>query len=311
MPILLNCRFKRNAQLLGISYMLNISVLYRPSRFSAFFANQRKKILRLCVKSLKNRGDYPKFWVMLSDPICRDILTNGYYEKELLLGMQSLANNKKGIAIDVGANIGNHTIFYSRVFPRVISFEPVPSNCWILKANLHLNRINNVTLVEKGLGAKAEILLLGDEDRENTNNAFNAEPNILFNASPNMAKAEVARGDDEMARLGVDSEIAMIKIDVEGFEPYVLQGFKQTIMKHNPIIFWEAFTQETAKPSVEILKSMGYKNFYHMTTNRYANNLVNKLSNSFGKSAYLIPLDECMRLDGMNVAMMEAVDQYL
>jgi hypothetical protein len=105
-----------------------------------------------------------------------------------------------------------------------------------------------------------------------------------------LVEMEVARGDDEMARLSVDCEIAIIKIDVEGFEPYVLQGFKHTIMKHGPIIFWEAFTHETANPSVEILKAMGYKHFYHMTTNRYASKLANKLSNSFGKSTYLIPL---------------------
>ncbi|MEO8330801.1 MAG: FkbM family methyltransferase [Gallionella sp.] len=288
--------------------MQNIITLCRPSKIDAFISGQKRKFLRLCIKSLKNRGDYPKFWVIFSDPICREILTNGFYEKELLQGMQYLAKDKKGIAIDVGANIGNHTIYFSRIFSRVISFEPVPSNCWILKANLHLNRIGNVTLVEKGLGAKAESLLLGHDDPENTNNAFSSNPvGDEKNSSQKMLMAEVVRGDDELARLGVDSEVAIIKIDVEGFEPYVLQGLEQTIIKHRPIIFWEAFTHETANPSVEILKAMGYKHFYHMTTNRFGSKLANKLSNSFGKFTYLIPLNECINLDGMNVAMMNAI----
>lgn len=288
--------------------MGKIITLYCPNRFCAFIANQKKKFLRLCVKSLRNRGDYPNFWVMLSDPICRDILTNGYYEKELLLGMQSLAKNKKGVAIDVGANIGNHTVFFSRTFPGVISFEPGPSNCLILKANLYLNRIGNVTLVEKALGAKAEVVLVGNVDPENTNAGFSVVPDTE-EFSQNAVRVEVVRGDDELARLGLDNEVAIIKIDVEGAELYVLQGLEQTIQRHRPIIFWEAFTHDTAAPSVELLKNMGYKHFYHMTTNKFSSKLANKLSNSFGKPAYLIPLDERIKLDGMNVAMMDPVAQ--
>lgn len=241
------------------------------------------------------------------DPICREILESGFYEKELLLAMQLLAKGKEGIAIDVGANIGNHTIFFSKIFPQVIAFEPAPRNCWILKANLHLNRISNVTLVEKGLGAKEEFLLLGNDDPENTNNGFSLEPVGYSQTLGNSRQIEVVRGDDELETLGVECEIAIIKVDVEGFEPRVLQGLEKTILKHHPIIFWEAFTHETANTSVEILQAMGYRYFYHITTNKFDNRLANKLSNAFGKAAYLIPLGECKNLDGMNAAMMDAV----
>lgn len=138
-----------------------IFIIHRVHSFSAFLSNQKKKLLRLCIKFLKNRDGLPKFWVIFSDPICRDLLVNGYYERELLDGMQLLARNRKGIAIDAGANIGNHTVYFSQTFPRVVSFEPGPANCLILKANLYLNRIRNVTLVEKALGAQETTVLLG------------------------------------------------------------------------------------------------------------------------------------------------------
>lgn len=290
-----------------MAHTKTLITIYRPNRYAGFVANWKKKFIHFCVKQLKDRGEYPKFWVMPYDPICREILESGFYEKELLLAMQYLAKDKNGIAVDVGANIGNHTIFFSRIFPRVIAFEPVPRNCWILKANLHLNRISNVTLVEKGLGAREEFLLLVNDDPENTNDGFNLEPIDSSQALGNAYQIAVVRGDYELEALGVSGGIAIIKIDVEGFEPQVLQGLEKTILKHRPIIFWEAFTHETANTSVEILQAMGYRYFYHITTNKFDNRLANKLSNAFGKAAYLIPLDECKNLDGMNVAMMNAV----
>lgn len=284
-----------------------VTTVYRPNKLAAVVASVKRKLIHFCVKQLKNRGEYPKFWVTPYDVICREILENGFYERELLQAMQYLAKGKRGIAIDIGANIGNHTIFFSKIFPQVIACEPVPRNCWILKANLHLNRINNVTLVEKGLGEKPGFLPLVTDDPENTNHGFGFEPIESIQASGNLCQVEIVRGDDELESLGVESEIAIIKIDVEGFEPQVLQGLEKTILKHHPIIFWEAFTHETANTSVEILQAIGYKHFYHITTNKFDNRLANKLSHLLGKAAYLIPLDECKNLDGMNVAMMNAV----
>lgn len=116
----------------------------------------------------------------------------------------------------------------------------------------------------------------------------------------------VVRGDDELSRLNITDEVAIMKIDVEGLEPDVLRGFEQTIRKHHPIIFWEAFSHEVAGQSVEILKQMGYQHFYHLTTNKFDSRLANKLFNAFGKSTYLVPLDSWRNLDGMNVAMNDA-----
>lgn len=48
----------------------------------SFLETQYKNlILKPAFKLLKNRGDYPVFWTMPYDPICREILVNGFYEK--------------------------------------------------------------------------------------------------------------------------------------------------------------------------------------------------------------------------------------
>jgi FkbM family methyltransferase len=279
-------------------------VLFQPNKLDAFFQNQRKKVLRSCIKLLSKRGKYPNFWVMFNDDICKQMLLNGFYERELLEGMECLAKNKGGIAIDVGANIGNHTVYFSQHFSQVISFEPVPENCGVIRANLYLNGIKNVTLIEKGLGAEAAIIDLGNDDPTNTNNGFALSKSEQTIHSPGKRQATVVRGDDELQGIEFANGISMIKIDVEGMEPQVIKGLTKTIQKYRPLIFWEAFTHDTANASVEILREMGYENFYHMTTRRTKNDLINKISNSFGKSTYLAPLSECDKLDGMNVAMM-------
>jgi len=158
-----------------------------------------------------------------------------------------------------------------------------------------------VTLIEKGLGDKAETLLF-DDDPANTNNVLSEHIDAAL-AKGAITKVDVVCGDDELETLGIEGEISLIKVDVEGLEPKVLSGLGRTIQKHHPIIFWEAFAHETAEESVHILQSMGYQYFYHMTTNKYDSKMASKLANLLGKSTYLMPLAERKNLDGMNVAM--------
>ncbi|MHB1238673.1 MAG: FkbM family methyltransferase [Gallionella sp.] len=278
--------------------MTSIKILCKNPIKSFLDTQYKNLVLKPALKLLNKRGDCPAFWTMPHDTICREILLNGYYEKELLMGMSKLVENKSGTVLDIGANIGNHTVFFSRVFEKVISFEPVPRNCWVLKANLHLNQINNVHLVEKGLGNANEKLFFRN-DPENTNDRLSrSNPS----ATPGENRVDVVIGDEELGRLNYTSPILMIKIDVEGLEPEVIMGLEKTIALHKPIIYWEAFNKDTVDQSRGLLEKLGYENFYHLTTNRFSNKFMNKLINSLGRNAYLKPLDQCTTFDGMNVA---------
>ncbi len=89
---------------------------------TVFRSIYKNMILKSAVRIFKNRKTEIKFWTIPSDPICREILTSGFYEKELLEGMVSLVKNARGVVLDVGANIGNHSLYFSRYFDHVISF---------------------------------------------------------------------------------------------------------------------------------------------------------------------------------------------
>ncbi len=63
-----------------------------------------------------------------------------------------------------------------------------------------------------------------------------------------------------------------------------------------------SFSKDEAEKTKNKLKEMGYRNFYHLTINRYNNKFLNKLKKAFSKSAYLVEFDKCEKFNGMNVA---------
>jgi FkbM family methyltransferase len=273
--------------------------LYRPSLLTGFIAHQRERLLKLCVKTLSRRGEFPKFWLLHGEGICRGISLNGFYELETLKALQFLAAAPASVVIDVGANIGNHTIFFAQRFKQVVSFEPVPENCFIQKANLRLNRINNVTLIEKGLADQNGEFPLGECSPETTNQGICFDP---ADQSRSTRMVPVGVGDEEVRKIKLTGPIALIKIDVEGAEPLVIKGFKETISKHKPLVCWEAFSHEDANKSVEILRAFGYSHFYHISTRRTGPKFIGRILNNFGKNAFLFPLENHPHLDGMNMA---------
>jgi len=255
-------------------------------------------VLKPALKLFRPRST-PAFWTMPYDTICREILLNGFYEKDLLKGMCALVKDKQTTVLDVGANIGNHSIYFSQNFKNVVAFEPVQRNCWIFKANLHLNRISNVDLIEVALSNSNGELVCAHYDANDTNMVLHKSNEAPLLGS-DIVQASV--GDEQLAQREESTPISLIKIDVEGHEPEVIQGLRSTIMEHKPLIVWEAFTRDSVSESRVLLEAMGYKYFYHLTTRRYGIKWFDKLVNAFERAVYVVPLDLCETYDGMNIA---------
>jgi FkbM family methyltransferase len=267
----------------------------------------RDLILKPALKLLNRNQKAAKchFWTMPYDSICQSIILNGFYEREILQGMCALVKDKNGIALDIGANIGNHSLFFSKYFNSVISFEPAPNNCLLLKANLFLNQTHNITLIdEKALSNINTKMGIDKGNSRNTNNTISQLGTNEANAI-NQIMVDVVVGDAELEKLNLNQKITLIKIDVEGHEPFVVEGLRKIISTHQPIIYWEAFSKEEAEKTKTLLIEMGYGNFYHLTTKKYQSRLMNKLIKSFTNAAYLVRFDQCTNFDGMNVASVE------
>ena len=91
----------------------------------------------------------------------RIFLEGNYFERRRLLQARKYIK-KKGVVLDIGANLGNHTLFFLKECgaERVYAFEPVKSTFQILKKNICLNHLQdkavlyNAALGEKRCGAR-------------------------------------------------------------------------------------------------------------------------------------------------------------
>ena len=76
--------------------------------------------------------------------------TNEFYDIGNLNIMKEYLNSDSNV-LDIGANIGNHSIFFSQFAKMVYSFEPQIENFNCLEKNIIVNNIKNVQIMHTSL----------------------------------------------------------------------------------------------------------------------------------------------------------------
>jgi FkbM family methyltransferase len=159
------------------------------------------------------------------------IVYTGNYETALKKVFKS--NLKKGdYVLDVGANIGFHTLYFAELVGetgQVTAFEPVPYNFETLNYNISLNNFKHIKTKNIALGSKNEQISIAADEKSTNPGTFN-----LFDQSGNTL-ITCSIGDEVIGNEKVD----FIKIDVEGYESFVIQGLLETIKKNRPKIIFE------------------------------------------------------------------------
>lgn len=140
--------------------------------------------------------------------------------------------------LDIGANIGLAAIGLSALVPdgRVIAFEPCPQTAHHLAANLAANNIGNCTVVAAALGSEAGTA------RFAVPATFSAGSHIMQDAeashSPVTLEVPVFALDEWLEDAGIP-RVDFVKLDVEGYEPFALDGARRVIARDRPPIFME------------------------------------------------------------------------
>jgi len=165
------------------------------------------------------------------------------------------------ITVDVGANIGLHTLNMARIVGntgRVFAFEPDPSNFEILEKNVKINNYQNIILEQKAVGDKHGRTTLYQSDNPGNHRLF-----PLTKQAKGQIQVELTSLDKYFTDSNLANKINFIKIDVEGFEFSVLKGMKNILKNNKKIkILFENMQINTIEAGFTPIKVLNYLTSY-------------------------------------------------
>lgn len=214
-----------------------------------------------------------KFYYDSMDMIIAKPFEEGHiFEEDIVNNKISEYVKNSKIIVDMGANIGSHSISYGNMNKncKIHAFEPQKKLFDILKKNVEENNLqDNIILYNKAIGHQ--------------NGSFNLDP-IPENEKYNKGGVKLGAGGEECEMITLDSlnldGCDFIKMDIQGAEPLAIKGGENTIKKYKPIIFFEYtpgdpdtnidpshINMDSIPDMMELLEYLGYKNFKQIEGN--------------------------------------------
>lgn len=260
--------------------------MFRRYLFNSFMTTivmrrfARKNIARQAPQMVVFSNDYIGHWLSVA----------GGYEHEILEPAIKFIAQQRDLSslscIDIGANIGNHAVFFANYFKNVIAIEANPSVFPILRMNAGLK--NNIEPINAVMGEKTDrgdhgrAFMMEVVDPSNVGTGRVIEISTDQMVDPCAVLGNISSLDDLIA--GRDMKIGLIKIDVEGNEQKVLNGSVETITRHKPVILFEFYIKDVDNKNImTFLDGLGYKNFHYVGT-RFSN----KTNSIIQKIAYMV-----------------------
>lgn len=224
----------------------------------------------------------------------RKVYTGEKYETEVSEIIKKHGNKEK-LFIDLGANIGYHSLYASQHYKEVISFEPVKKTLKQFRESIKINKFRNIKTYN--LACSNNVRTTRIQCEEGAHNLAT----ITENKTKNTAKIRTTCLDKFLKKQY--KRIGLIKIDVEGHEWQVIEGMKRMIEKETPPIIMEFIPKVLDKQknnrSMNLLRYLN--KHYNLTdiekgkriknVERYANHIKNWV---FVSNILLIPRKEPM-----------------
>jgi FkbM family methyltransferase len=165
-----------------------------------------------------------------------------------------------GVAVDIGANIGTHTVALAKHVTSngvVVAVEPQRLTYQLLNANVALNALVNVQCLNVVAGDASGRMRI-----PTLNPAFEGNFGAL--------KAEGHTEGELVDMIRIDdiglARCNLMKIDVEGMEARVLAGARKTIKSHRPVLFVENNSETGSPATLKALDDLGYTCWWHVAS---------------------------------------------
>ena len=172
--------------------------------------------------------------------IFRRLVTSGVYEPELTARCRALIDPDRD-AVDIGANIGFHTVLFSKHLKRgrVLAVEPTRNALGRLKRNISLNNAAEKVTIFEGVASdtagQIQIKTISGLEEYSTIGEM-GHPSV-GNAEVTMQTVEARTLDELVSEHKLD--VGFIKVDVEGAEHLVFKGGQKTLERCRPVVLSE------------------------------------------------------------------------
>ena len=211
------------------------------------------------MKLLKTKLGKMELWYRSDDKVIGGRIALGKYEKyETAIMMSQI--DKNDVVVDVGANIGYYTLLMAQRAKKVYAVEPDKEIFAILKKNVEENNLKNVVLLNAAASDKKEGKYL-TKDKENFGNSKINPSKSPFHKGDlkNVERVNCLRLDEILQN---EQKISAIKVDVQGWEPAVINGAKKIIEKDFPTLWMEYTPSEYPDQKMINFLEKIYKNIW-------------------------------------------------
>jgi len=164
--------------------------------------------------------------------------------------------------VDIGANNGHFTVEFAHYVGdtgKVYAFEPQRIIYQQLCGNIFLNGLDNVYAYNLAIGNEVGSIFVEDVNYFEKGVVNFGNVHVVNHTENNQNIVALTRLDNIEFK-----NLSIIKIDVQGFEPYVIEGAPITLWKHRPYIFVEIEEDQlqkygfTEKQLIKQIEDMDY-----------------------------------------------------
>ena len=202
-------------------------------------------------------------WSRGDDWISNQIYWRGWagYEPEMTPLWFELAS-RADVILDVGAHVGLYTLLAAHANSRskIFAFEPHPTVYGRLVRNVALNGVKNVRCVQAACGAMGGTGELCEVDRPGVPSGSTLDSRFMKPEWGIRSRVVSVVLLDEVVAGADLATVDLVKLDTEGTEPQVLEGMRNTLRRHRPLIFCEVLpARGTAEALEAVFGSLGYR----------------------------------------------------